>query len=185
MAPATLSPAPLHVFVTGPLSVCVCVCVSRLGGAVSAMSLAQRRVIKGVMKLMTCYSCDWLLGPDSSPLLLLELLEPTGLHIQRDTGPEFILGGGLVPDTLSTLPPTFTHHHLPFPNKTHTHTHLITSHTTCLYGARNNCWSKFYERGCLSCWAFAGNSTVEQTKLVGFFFYFKRFKHQLHSSQIG
>lgn len=76
------------------------------------------------------------LVPDSSLLeLLLELLElwePEGLPLDRyrDTGAAFILGGGLVPDTLSTLPPTSIHRLPPFPHSKQ-HTHLITiTHAT-------------------------------------------------------
>lgn len=70
------------------------------------------------MKPMTCSSCDgspWtqtplllLLLPPPPPVLPL-LWEPTGLLLDRhrDAGTAFILGGGLVPDTLSTLPPTY------------------------------------------------------------------------------
>lgn len=56
------------------------------------------------------------LAPDST-LLPLELREPAGLPLDRhrDAGTAFILGGGLVPDTLSALPPTLTHHHPPLP----------------------------------------------------------------------
>ncbi len=54
-------------------------------------------------------------------LLELELWEPVGLPLNRhrDAGTAFILGGSLVPDTLSALPPTFIP---PFPYSTHTHT---------------------------------------------------------------
>lgn len=57
---------------------------------------------------------------------------------ERHAGAKFILGGGLVPDTLSALPPTFIYHHPP--SSQTTHTHLITTQAL-EHGISNNCWT--------------------------------------------
>lgn len=86
----------LRVLDTNVFCACACVCAGGQKGlppwwgcALSAMSLVQRRVIKGVMKLMTCYSCNGLPGPRlvSAAAAVAGALEPTGLQvdIERDT----------------------------------------------------------------------------------------------------
>lgn len=58
---------------------------------------------------MTCYSCGGPPGPRllSAPAAAAVGARRSAAEQTGDVGTAFILGGGLLPDTLSALPPTF------------------------------------------------------------------------------
>jgi len=128
-----------HVIERACMFVCVCVCVCvceckincRLGGATHCVWGA----IRGAMKLMTCCSCDRPPGPR----ILSGGARGSAAADTKTQGLSLFREVGLVPDTLSTLPPTSIHLPPPPPTppplltlKTHTHTHghtLSPTHT--------------------------------------------------------
>lgn len=128
-----------------PQCVCVCVCRvnCRLGGATYCLPYLWSRVepLGERWSWWHVVPVTGRLAPDST-LLPLELREPAGLPLDRhrDAGTAFILGGGLVPDTLSALPPTLTHHHPPLPTlstqitaNTHTPVHFCQKWWRCYW----------------------------------------------------
>lgn len=115
----------IHACVRG-VSVCECRVNCRLGGATHCLPYLWSRVepLGERWSWWHVVPVTGRLAPDSSRLPL-KLWEPAErpLDRHRDAGTAFILGGGLVPDTLSALPPTFTHHRPPLPTlSTHTQT---------------------------------------------------------------
>ena len=97
----------------------------------NTLSLVQRRAIRGVMKLMTCCSCDRPPGPRLLSAAAAGAVgardSATGQTQRRRDSVYFgrWFGAGhpvCSPTNLHTPPPPSSHTH-----NTHTHTHLITN----------------------------------------------------------